>query len=110
MRAACSAPRSPAVSPPKPDTDSSLSDVSEASLQATDRRRVDGVDGVERDGIETVLADVTDLAQVEAVVARTVERYGRLDVLISNAGVLAPNGRIHNLTDADWSTGRSTST
>ena len=50
-----------------------------------------------------MLADVTDLAQVEAVVERTVERYGRLDVLISNAGVLAPNGRIHNLTDADWS-------
>ena len=50
-----------------------------------------------------MLADVTDLAQVEAVVARTVERFGRLDVLISNAGVLAPNGRIHNLTDADWS-------
>lgn len=80
----------------EPDTEIVLSDVSQASLQAT-------IATVERDGIETVLADVTDLAQVEAVVARTVERYGRLDVLISNAGVLAPNGRIHNLTDADWS-------
>ena len=77
-----------------------LSDISDASLQAT-------IANLERDGIdgdvETVLADVTDLAQVEAVVERTIERYGRLDVLISNAGVLAPNGRIHNLTDADWS-------
>src|SRR6202007_887290 len=27
---------------------------------------------------------------------------GRLDVLISNAGVLAPNGRIHNLSTEDW--------
>ncbi len=80
----------------EPDTEIVLSDVSEASLQAT-------IDGLGRDGVETVLADVTDLAQVEAVVAHTVERYGRLDVLISNAGVLAPNGRIHNLTDADWS-------
>src|SRR6185436_3582604 len=26
----------------------------------------------------------------------------RLDVLISNAGVLAPNGRIHNLSTDDW--------
>ena len=42
------------------------------------------------------------LADVEAVVARAVERFGRLDVLISNAGVLAPNGRIHNLTTDDW--------
>jgi len=84
----------------EPDTQVVLSDISDASLQAT-------IANLERDGIdgevETVLADVTDLAQVEAVVERTVERYGRLDVLISNAGVLAPNGRIHNLTDADWS-------
>ena len=47
-------------------------------------------------------ADVSDFAQVEAVVATAVERYGRLDVLISNAGVLSPNGRIHNLTTDDW--------
>ena len=30
------------------------------------------------------------------------ERFGRLDALISNAGVLSPNGRIHNLTTEDW--------
>jgi 3-oxoacyl-[acyl-carrier protein] reductase len=35
-------------------------------------------------------------------VARAVERFGRLDVLVSNAGVLSPNGRIHNLTTEDW--------
>ena len=84
----------------EPDTQVVLSDISDESLQAT-------IANLERDGIdgdvETVLADVTDLAQVESVVGRTVERYGHLDVLISNAGVLAPNGRIHNLTDADWS-------
>ena len=49
-----------------------------------------------------MLADVSEFADVEAVVARAVERFGRLDVLISNAGVLAPNGRIHNLTTEDW--------
>ena len=36
------------------------------------------------------------------MVALAVERFGRLDVLISNAGVLSPNGRIHNLTTEDW--------
>ena len=55
-----------------------------------------------RDGVEHVVADVSDVAQVEAVVARAVERFGRLDVLISNAGVLSPNGRIHNLSTDDW--------
>jgi 3-oxoacyl-[acyl-carrier protein] reductase len=39
---------------------------------------------------------------VEAVVKVAVERFGRLDVLISNAGVLSPNGRIHNLDTEDW--------
>jgi NAD(P)-dependent dehydrogenase (short-subunit alcohol dehydrogenase family) len=51
---------------------------------------------------DAVRADVSDFAQVEAVVAAAVDRYGRLDVLISNAGVLSRNGRIHNLTTEDW--------
>ena len=77
----------------EPDTDLVLSDVSEASLAAT----VAGLDAV-----ETVLADVSDQAQVEAVVARATERFGRLDVMVQNAGVLSPNGRIHNLATEDW--------
>src|SRR5487761_1735348 len=36
------------------------------------------------------------------LVAAAVDVYGRLDVMVNNAGVLNPNGRIHNLTDADW--------
>ena len=34
--------------------------------------------------------------------SRAVERFGRLDVVVSNAGVLSPNGRIHNLSTQDW--------
>jgi len=45
---------------------------------------------------------VSDPAAVEAVVTRAVDTFGHLDVLVSNAGVLSPNGRIHNLTIDDW--------
>jgi NAD(P)-dependent dehydrogenase (short-subunit alcohol dehydrogenase family) len=72
----------------EPDTDLVLSDID----------ALPEVDG----SVETVRADVSDIAQVEAVVARAVERFGRLDALVSNAGVLSPNGRIHNLSTEDW--------
>lgn len=35
-----------------------------------------------------VKVDVTDEAQVEALVAQTLEKFGRLDIAVSNAGVL----------------------
>jgi meso-butanediol dehydrogenase / (S,S)-butanediol dehydrogenase / diacetyl reductase len=81
----------------EPRTDLVLSDLSEAALNQV------SADVVDRTGeIEFVPADVSDFAQVETVVKRAVDRFGRLDVLISNAGVLSPNGRIHNLTAEDW--------
>jgi len=52
--------------------------------------------------IETMACDVSRLSDVEAVVERCLERFGRLDVLISNAGVLSTNGRIHNLAEPEW--------
>jgi 3-oxoacyl-[acyl-carrier protein] reductase len=79
------------------DTDVVLSDVSAASLEAT----VSGLPE-QRGAVETLLADVGEVAEVEAVVGLAVERFGRLDALISNAGVLSPNGRIHNLATEDW--------
>jgi len=81
----------------EPDTDLVLSDLSGSSLDAT-------LGGLPEPsgGVEALLADVSDFAQVEGVVRRAVERFGRLDVLISNAGVLSPNGRIHNLATEDW--------
>jgi meso-butanediol dehydrogenase/(S,S)-butanediol dehydrogenase/diacetyl reductase len=74
-----------------------LSDVSRSSLEAT-------LEGMPDNAVplETVLADVSDVQQVEAVVQRALDRFGHLDVLVSNAGVLSPNGRIHNLATEDW--------
>jgi 3-oxoacyl-[acyl-carrier protein] reductase len=81
----------------EPDTDLVLSDLSESSLEAS-------VAGLAPNGgsVESVLADVGEFAEVESVIARAVERFGRLDVLISNAGVLSSNGRIHNLATEEW--------
>jgi meso-butanediol dehydrogenase/(S,S)-butanediol dehydrogenase/diacetyl reductase len=74
-----------------------VSDISPSSLEAT-------IGGLPDNGapVETVLADVSDFGQVEAVVERALRQFGHLDVLVSNAGVLSPNGRIHNLSTEDW--------
>src|SRR5262245_61943140 len=80
----------------EPDTDVVLSDVSESALDAT----VAGLPA-QRGGVETLPADVGEIAEVEAVFARAIERFGRVDGFISNAGVLSPNGRIHNLKTED---------
>jgi 3-oxoacyl-[acyl-carrier protein] reductase len=81
----------------EPDTDLVLSDVSETSLDAT----VAGIENT-NGSVEAVRADVSNFEQVESVVAHATDRFGHLDVFISNAGVLAPNGRIHNLSTEDW--------
>jgi 3-oxoacyl-[acyl-carrier protein] reductase len=81
----------------EPATDLVLSDISEPSLDAS----VAGL-GEAAGKVVTALADVSDVDQVTSVVELAVARFGRLDVLISNAGVLSPNGRIHNLATEDW--------
>jgi 3-oxoacyl-[acyl-carrier protein] reductase len=45
--------------------------------------------------------DVTDEDQVQALVAGAVQRFGRLDVMINNAG-LGGTGSVLDLTDGDW--------
>jgi meso-butanediol dehydrogenase / (S,S)-butanediol dehydrogenase / diacetyl reductase len=74
-----------------------VSDMSADALEAT-------LDGIPDSGtcIETALADVSDFEQVEAVIQRALDRFGHLDVLVSNAGVLSSNGRIHNLPAEEW--------
>ena len=81
----------------EPDTDLVLSDLSADALGELTAGLKESTGDV-----AAVPADVSDFNQVENVVKHAVDRFGRLDVLISNAGVLAQNGRIHNLTAKDW--------
>jgi NAD(P)-dependent dehydrogenase (short-subunit alcohol dehydrogenase family) len=46
-------------------------------------------------------ADVTNEAEVEAMIAAVIERFGRLDIMVSNAGVIS-GGRTWELTEAQW--------
>ncbi len=49
-----------------------------------------------------VPCDVTDERSVDALVARTLKRFGRLDLLFNNAGMGAPGVPIDELTLEDW--------
>ena len=49
-----------------------------------------------------VETDVGDPASADRLVARTVEAYGRLDLLFNNAGIFSPAAPIDEIADADW--------
>ena len=53
------------------------------------------------DRVLTVAADLATAAGVEAVVARTVETFGGLDILVNNVG-LARGAGIADTSDAEW--------
>ncbi|AZZ93479.1 SDR family oxidoreductase [Hahella sp. KA22] len=53
----------------------------------------------------TGLADVTRQAEINAVVAKGLDRFGRIDVLLNNAGIAAPSGKIaHDISEDEWTT------
>jgi len=52
--------------------------------------------------VEFLLADVTDEGQVASLVSRTVERFGRLDVAVNNAGVEGEQSPVAGQTAANY--------
>jgi NAD(P)-dependent dehydrogenase (short-subunit alcohol dehydrogenase family) len=61
------------------------------------------VDEIEAFGGATagVVADVTQTAQIDAMIERTVAELGRLDILVNNAGLICPNP-FGEVTEEDW--------
>jgi len=46
--------------------------------------------------------DVADGDQFDALIRSAAERHGTVDALVNTAGIVSPNGRIHNLSTRDW--------
>jgi 3-oxoacyl-[acyl-carrier protein] reductase len=66
---------------------------------------------LEADGIQAAghVADLTDSAQATALVDATLQRFGRLDVLVNNAGMTAVSdpqqvATLSDLADREWHT------
>lgn len=70
---------------------------SEADLRAA----ADEVRARTRAEVLAVPADVTRLADIQRVVAKTVEAFGGVDVLVANAGGPPPGG-FDQMSDAQW--------
>src|SRR5918994_2807146 len=59
---------------------------------------------VEDTGAEVLAlaADVSKGADVERMVSETVERFGGIDVIVNNAGLLGPRVRIEEYPEDEW--------
>jgi len=66
------------------------------------RAELDAVDTAGGDSVSTMIADVRDEAALDAAVAATIERYGRLDATVAAAGVVGGAGPVWETTNDEW--------
>ena len=73
------------------------------ALVARGRDQIEALAAALGDTVIALACDVSDFAQVEQAVADCVDRFGSLDVLIGNAGVIDPIFHMSNADVAAWS-------
>ena len=74
-----------------------VADVNEENaLEAVERLREGGGEAVE------AIADITNPEEVHAMVERAIDAFGRLDVLVNNAGITGRDVPLSKITDEDW--------
>ncbi|MFJ3776125.1 SDR family NAD(P)-dependent oxidoreductase [Streptomyces sp. NPDC090075] len=66
----------------------------------------EAVTGFDAERVQVLRADVTDAGALERAVAAVAERFGRLDVVVANAGTSEPS-RIDTFDDSAWERLRS---
>lgn len=54
--------------------------------------------------VDCFQADVSKSDQVQALIAYTIEKYGKIDILINNAGVFDKRKNILQLSEEEWDT------
>jgi 3-oxoacyl-[acyl-carrier protein] reductase len=74
-----------------------ISDQHERRLAATRAELAE----THNDAVAALPCDVTDEAQVQALIDAAVQHFGRIDVMINNAG-LGGTSPIHQMTDEQW--------
>ncbi len=74
-----------------------------AARTATELEETSDIAGA-RHGAEvlTIIADVSSRQQVDTMAARTLDRFGAIDVLVNNAGNIGPVGRLWENDPEEW--------
>jgi 3-oxoacyl-[acyl-carrier protein] reductase len=67
--------------------------------QARTRLQVHERDG---QGIDAITADVSSRSDVDRLVAHALARFGKIDVLVNNAGIYGPKGAIEDVDWGEW--------
>ncbi|HEY7058617.1 MAG TPA: SDR family NAD(P)-dependent oxidoreductase [Vicinamibacterales bacterium] len=55
-----------------------------------------------RGRVHTAVADVANVAQIDAATAATVKALGGIDILVANAGIAGPNHKLWDYPVEDW--------